>query len=313
MPKLSTISNLTLLGSFAAVLAGCPVWGPGNNPRTDGGRSDARADATPSGCTSNAECAVGEVCDRTLGECVPSVECTSTAQCPSGEYCDSRNTCVPGCSTNSDCAALGTGLVCNETTRRCEAGGNCTSNAQCSGGQTCVGGRCRTPEQVCQFNFQCGAGQQCIDGRCIAGCSMAVPCPSGQVCTNGTCGYPTTSNCGACGEGQVCSGGVCTTPCTTDTQCGAGFFCDQGSCRVDDRRPVPFCPTNACGPNSTCIDGVCRIACPGGTLSECQMVDGTTSACDATRVCRFPSELAPECRLSADCSMGRQCIDARCR
>jgi Cys-rich repeat protein len=313
MPRLSTITHLSLLGSFAAVLAGCPVWGPGARPRTDGG-ADARADATPTGCSTNAECLPGDICDRALGECVPgSRGCTSTAMCPAGEYCDDRSTCVPGCSSNVDCASQGTGLVCNNTTRRCEAGGGCTTNTECSMGQTCVGGRCRAPAQVCQFNFQCSAGQQCIDGRCVAGCSMAVPCPTGQVCTNGTCGYPSGSNCGACAEGQVCSGGVCTSACTNDMQCGSGFFCDQGACRVDDRRPVPFCPANACGPNSTCVDGVCRIACPGGTLSECQMVDGTTSACDAMRICRFPSELAPECRLSSDCSMGRQCVDARCR
>jgi Cys-rich repeat protein len=261
MPRLSTITHLSLLGSFAAVLAGCPVWGPGARPRTDGG-ADARADATPTGCSTNAECLPGDICDRALGECVPgSRGCTSTAMCPAGEYCDDRSTCVPGCSSNVDCASQGTGLVCNNTTRRCEAGGGCTTNAECSMGQTCVGGRCRAPAQVCQFNFQCSAGQQCIDGRCVAGCSMTVPCPTGQVCTNGTCGYPSGSNCGACAEGQVCSAGVCTSACTNDMQCGSGFFCDQGACRVDDRRPVPFCPANACGPNSTCVDGVCRIAC----------------------------------------------------
>ncbi|MFO0559469.1 MAG: hypothetical protein U0269_15740 [Polyangiales bacterium] len=311
MPRLSTISHLTLVGSFAAVLAGCPVWGPGGRPTRDGGPNP---DVTPAGCSTNSECDPGLVCDRALGECVPASRgCTMTSDCPAGQYCDDRNTCVPGCSTNTDCASLGAGLVCNNTTRRCEAGGGCTTSAQCSMGQSCVGGRCRNPDQVCQFNFQCGAGQQCIDGRCVAGCSMAVPCPTGQVCTNGTCGYPSGNNCGTCAEGQVCTAGVCTAACTMDSQCGAGRFCDQGACRVDDRRPVPFCPAHPCGPNSTCVDGVCRIACPGGTLSECQMVDGTTSACDAMRVCRFPSELAPECRLSADCSMGRQCIDARCR
>ncbi|MBL8685514.1 MAG: hypothetical protein JNK05_40435 [Myxococcales bacterium] len=314
MPKLSTISQLSLLGTFTFVLAGCPVWGPGTRPTGDGGRNDA--DATPPmGCTSNAECDPGLVCNRAIGECVPaSSGCTSTAMCPAGQYCDDRSTCVPGCSTNTDCASLGAGLVCNPATRRCEAGGGCGGDVACPMGQSCVDGRCRTPEQVCQFNFQCGAGQQCIDGRCVAGCSTAVPCPTGQTCTAGVCGYPTSGDCGRCPEGQVCSAGQCTQGCTTDTQCGAGRFCDQGACRVDDRRPVPFCPTNACAPNSVCIDGVCRISCrTTGTLAECQMVDGTTSVCDAMRVCRFPSEVSPECRRSADCSMGRQCVNARCQ
>jgi|LNFM01.1.fsa_nt_gb Cys-rich repeat protein len=314
MPKLSTISQLSLFSALSFVLAGCPVWGPGTRPTGDGGRNDADV-SIPMGCTSNAQCEQGQVCDRAIGECVPaSSGCTSTAMCPAGEYCDDRNTCVPGCSTNGDCATLGMGLVCNPTTRRCEAGGGCGTGMACAMGQSCVDGRCRTPEQVCQFNFQCAAGQQCIDGRCIAGCSMAVPCPTGQTCTNGVCGYPTGGDCGRCPEGQVCSAGVCTQGCTSDTSCGAGRFCDQGACRVDDRRPVPFCPTNSCAANSVCIDGVCRISCRAtGTLGECQMVDGTTSVCDAMRVCRFPSEVNPECRRSADCSMGRSCVNARCQ
>jgi hypothetical protein len=59
---------------------------------------------------------------------------------------------------------------------------------------------------------------------------------------------------------------------------------------------------------------VCRISCARtGMLSECQMVDGTTSQCDAMRICRFPSEVSPQCRRSADCTMGLQCVDARCQ
>jgi Cys-rich repeat protein len=320
MPRLFKLSHVSLLGALTAVLAGCPVWGPDGRPRPEtdgGGPSDGAVTdgGGPRGCMTNSECPAGDVCDRARGACLPgSRNCMTTSECPAGEYCDDRRTCVPGCASSADCASVGAGLVCNPTTRRCEAGGGCMTDAQCTGGQVCVAGRCRTPAQVCQFNFQCGAGQQCIDGRCIAGCSTTAPCPTGQTCNAGRCEYPASGDCARCAEGQVCSNGQCTQPCSTDAQCGTGRFCDQGACRVDDRRPVPFCPTNACGPNSTCVDGVCRISCARtGMLSECQMVDGTTSVCDAMRICRFPSEVSPECRRSSDCSMGRQCVDARCQ
>ncbi len=324
MTRFATLSQFSVFSALTFVLAGCPVWGPdghgGGMFRPDSGTTSDSGVNRP-GCMSNAECPAGDECDRTFGMCIPAVRtCMTTAECPSGSYCDERRTCVPGCANNNDCAAQGAGLVCNPTTRRCEAGGGCTTNAQCMGTDTCVGGRCRAPAQVCQFNFQCSAGQDCVDGRCVGRCSMASPCPTGQTCNAGRCENTPSSgggvDCGGrCAEGQVCSSGVCTTPCMNDVVCGAGRFCDQGACRVDDRRPVPFCPTNACSGNSVCIDGVCRISCARTRmLAECQAVDGTTSLCEqATAICRFPSEVSPQCRRSVDCTMGQQCIDARCQ
>ncbi|MDP3273747.1 MAG: hypothetical protein Q8Q09_01035 [Deltaproteobacteria bacterium] len=312
-----SISSLTSLGTLALFLGGCPVWGPGpDRPMSEGGMSsDASPDATPQGCMRNSECPAGLICNADSGRCVPAPRtCTMTTDCPAGSYCDERGTCAPGCSTTADCSSQGTGLVCNPTTRRCEAGGGCTTAMDCARNEACVAGRCRVTTEVCQFNFQCSAGQECVDGRCLARCSAASPCPSGQVCNSGRCENMPSPNCGLCPEGQACIAGACSTVCTTDMQCGAGRFCDDGACRVDDRRPPPFCPTNACGPNSTCVDGVCRISCARtGMLSECQMVDGTTSVCDTGRVCRFPSEVSPQCARTADCSMGRTCVDARCQ
>jgi hypothetical protein len=312
MRRLGTVSALSILGVLAALLTGCPVWGPDTSPPP--------ADSGPRTCDRDDQCAPNQYCNTSTHECVVTTPCGAGAQCPAGYYCDGRNACVPGCSSDNDCTVLGRDLVCNTSTNRCEPSGQCRQDSDCpTAGDACVAGSCRPADTLCRFNHQCGAGQECVDGRCLAQCrpgadAGAGSCPSGQVCTDGYCQYPSSGTCN-CAPGQVCAGGVCLSACTDDMQCADGSFCDHGVCRIDDRRPPPFCtpPSNGCATGSVCVDGVCRISCPTGTADECMRRDVNFNQCDAQRVCRYSNEANPQCQRNSDCGADLRCVNAVCR
>lgn len=327
MRRLGSVATLSLLGTLGALLAGCPVWGPeplgpldGSGPRTDAATTD-----TSTRCDRNDQCDANQYCDPVGHVCVIGQSCSATSACPTGYFCDDRNVCAPGCTTNTDCATLSTALVCDTTQHRCVPGGSCQRDSECTtAGQVCVDGSCRAATTLCRYNYQCTSGHECVDGRCLTPCRTGVTtgagsCPAGLACTSGYCQYPTGGTCGSCATSQVCAGGTCLAACTTDGQCGSGKFCDHGVCRVDDRRPAPFCtaPANGCATGSVCVDGVCRISCPGRTNEECQRRDVNFNKCDTavtpTPICRYASEVMPQCQRSVDCGSGHLCVNALCR
>jgi hypothetical protein len=322
----NSLSGLTFAGLFCmALTTGCPVWDGGD------GRTGTTTPPPPvdSGlvvtCSSNTECPAG-FCDRASMRCTSAVRCMTAAQCPTSYLCDNRGLCVPGgCGADSECAALGTGLVCNATSHTCTPGGACTSDAQCASTPStpvCLGGSCQPRTSQCQFDYQCtGAGQSCVDGRCVVGCNTAANCAAGQTCTAGRCVYPTTGSCSTpCPTGQVCASGACLATCVTDASCASGFMCDHGVCRVDTR-PRPFCTMDSeCNRDSICYNGACRRLCPMPSVTpdgDCMRVDVQFNLCRADgmgrSLCTSTNEQMPQCARSADCTMGRMCVNARCQ
>lgn len=107
--------------------------------------ADANGDRIPdivvvTGCTSDAQCPEGGVCDN--GTCVLAPPCATNADCPANETCNANGLCVPN------------------------GGGTCTVLADCAG-LACVGGKCVA---CTQGGTECGAGYRCApNGTCVAG------------------------------------------------------------------------------------------------------------------------------------------------
>ncbi|MEM6369331.1 MAG: hypothetical protein AAF851_13590 [Myxococcota bacterium] len=98
------------------------------------------------GCTTNGDCAMNEVCLRNAlgpGMCIVG-ECTSDAECAAGEECSPNYVCVtvPQCRSNADCAP---GEVCRTD-------GTCGQPPQCQTDQDCI---------------QSQLGRTCTRGICI--------------------------------------------------------------------------------------------------------------------------------------------------
>lgn len=328
-----TLHSLSVLAALGLGLMGCPVWenpddghGPGPGPY-DAGTVDSGARS----CRVNSDCP-GGYCSASAtnpnGVCVTSQTCRQTSDCFGSNRCDSRGVCVPGCASNNECSAIASGLVCDSTTRQCVPSGACSTDSDCASTPAtpvCLGGACQPRSNQCQFDYQCtGAGQACVDGQCVVGCTAAnagTVCAAGQVCTNGRCTYPTSGDCnGACASGQICVSGACLTTCNSDAACGAGFQCLNGVCRVDTR-PRPFCTQDSeCSAGSVCYNGACRRECPTpgtGTDGGCMRVDVQFNLCLADNMgrnlCTSTNEQRPECARTADCSAGRQCVNAQCQ
>ncbi len=87
------------------------------------------------------ECSAGSCIDipgaGTVGQggaCDSQSDCASGLDCPSFFFvanADTRDTCEPGCSGDSDCAALGTGFVCTTYLQDNFCVDKCTVDAQC--------------------------------------------------------------------------------------------------------------------------------------------------------------------------------------
>ena len=323
-----TLQSIGIVASLGVWLTGCPVWDEHRDGDSPFVRTDAGADGSSSGrsCTSDSNCP-GGYCNRGTSLCTASTSCTATSDCPAAFYCDSRNVCVPGCASSSDCTRFGSGFTCNTTTRQCVPPGLCTTDAQCAATPSrpvCLGGVCQPRTNQCQFDYQCTAqGQSCVDGQCVVQCTTsnaATACAAGQVCTAGRCAYPTSGDCGGrCTAGQLCVSGACLRTYTADAQCGTGNVCQDGVCRVDTR-PRPFCTQDSdCTSGSVCHNGACRLACPDMSSMTCSRVDVNFNTCanvNGRYFCINSNEQQPQCARTADCAAmglaGRECVNARC-
>lgn len=181
----------------------------------------------PDSCSSDADCAVGEVCFG--GTCHGESEfdtCSSSADCGAGE------SCISGQCFDDD--ELST----------------CSSDADCGSGDACVSGQC-VPESFidCSTDSDCADGELCTDSTCVAEddldtCDTVDDCGSGETCDGGFC-VPSDDldECTAdaeCDGGRICVGGLCrdetdVVDCTTDFDCAAtGEVCEDGYCVDED-------------------------------------------------------------------------------
>lgn len=130
--------------------------------------------ACPAGCRSASDCSGGQECvapgaSPGCGVCRPS-DCTTDAQCASGQVCDqapcvctgSGRACIPACKSAADC---GEGQSCTAT-HHCVPT-PCSGASQCPMYFACVftpgGGQCT--RRTCASDAECGGGW-CVDGAC---------------------------------------------------------------------------------------------------------------------------------------------------
>ncbi len=118
------------------------------------------------GCSENADCGAGEVCNTGSHACVPRCTVdTQTQVCAAGEKCVAEK-CVQ-CASDAEC---GVGLVC-DAAGRCATAARCYADRDCKVPLVCYlqTGACLTKQPPCGSDENCGPDQRCNvgTGKCI--------------------------------------------------------------------------------------------------------------------------------------------------
>lgn len=298
-------------------------------PETDGGPNDTGTDAFDAGNDAGP-----------LPDVPPDVfdaGCSGDAECDNGNLCDGTEQCVDGM-----CQA-GTPVVCNDgvscTVDSCiPATGACEvtpNNGMCASPLICTLTGCTSPgcgETPCRLvSPQCGcpSGQACYltgmdericepEGAAATGesCNGGEICQSGNVCINMD-GAGTTTMCRAfCDSDADCTGGagalclvsvtgttqdICTTHCNPATNVGCPA--DTGCFLYTDdmgRRLTDCDVTGSLTQGQTCVD---RTDCAAGF--DCFDTDPSAATqLECLRTCRRASPVGNECAVHA----GTTCV-----
>jgi hypothetical protein len=237
------------------------------------------------GCTNDAQCAAGAVCD-VRGRCLKEGrDCaqftTVTDICPPGYSCENGadgNRCVQrGCKKDDDC-------------------GGCLASGGCSTGQqsVCDVGTGTCTKRGCSSDSEClGSNRRCVEGNCVqTGCDGLSGCPGGTACDvrTGKC-RPTGVTADCSPDGSPCD-------CRSNADCAAGFACQTqppltGRCRnVQTGCPATVCRRDESDPaqgpyfdqsgnlrrDVNCQAGQCvlrgclgDVDCPAGFLCEARV------------------------------------------
>lgn len=292
----SMLSVSCLLMSLALV-AGCPepTGTVEPEPSADGGDAPGPG-AGPGvvvdlGCSSDANCDAGQICDLAEGVCVDGYDCSGN----------------PGLCE-----------FCGEAGFDCGFGGPayCDTDA----------GTCRRSKATCDTcanDAECGSNanfdNKCIDGFCADGCGA---CPAGFACQGGGCvpveqagsceGAITCRDGETCPDGQRCSDlGVCLNICSDDTECGPGEICSQ------DPGPLLGICISGCPPRETLMSNGETLICHANGRFGSQCADN--SGCPSGLECETDIGYcaSPGCQSSADCPLPRtycnvatgECVD----
>ncbi|MCB9599458.1 MAG: hypothetical protein H6720_03725 [Sandaracinus sp.] len=268
------------------------------------------------------DCPSGSSCvqvDRATFLCLADCDPAAADPCRAGYGCTTDpslgNVCIPGCTTNDDCAdglecdaeggAAGEGACFDPDS---EVGDACTTDEECPSGNFCFQERFGGwPAGACvEFGCDpvggtgCGEGAVCVaagggDGLCIAACTGASDCRDGYDCVEGGC-RPGCDDSDECSDGRVCNPavGTCASPFDAtllgDTCSGSRRACLGGTCLSEFASGFPgsYCSYLGCDPAATdATDG-----CPGDGV--CKMVDGEALCLDA-------------CTVEAGCREGYAC------
>lgn len=298
-------------------------------------------------CLVDGDCPLGEICDRTEGQCkTPPAVCQDDGDCAQdyvcvtpGEPC--RFGPRPRCEGDDDCAD---GLAC--VAGQCVAEAECQVDADCGGeGFVCREGECLAVViEGCEV-LGCPDGEICVDNRCIESPVMDCPggCIDGQICVEGRCVAAPESCGGGCPDGLRClePEDRCVA-CTADGMCPEGAHCDLSTYTcANGPRPMLCAPCDAeggCGPGLICDDstfgllGLCLqpcgedLACPGGQICDggicrpdlfCQATECFSDAACESGVCSAGvCEPTQWCEADADCAaaggVARRCDLGRC-
>lgn len=241
------------------------------------------ADAT---CTTDADCAQGEVCLMTpcaVPPCMPDTDCSKPVDCPTTGTC-AQAPWDGSCAADADCPS---GFTCDEVEVPCATRVDCApctcacpSEGDC---QPCECPACPDPEpctptttKACQYHpAACTADVDCKDGwackadEICSGTGCACPaCTSDMECPPCDCGEPTEPVCTS--TGSWCQPKE--TPCTGDADCAAGFECIERSVGVPCACPMCACPVET--PDCGC--GTCE--CPAPTIEKVCLPTGWARA-----------------------------------
>lgn len=229
--------------------AGCPAGSSCESTGSDPTTGAATYTCIPNQqtCTTSSQCPTGLPCVN--GFCSLSTVCTSNSQCPGTAPNCSNGFCVPGCSTDTDCANSKTALESATCLNSICVPLTCDSTVTCPTGFTCSSG---TGAGTCQpTQSSCSVTQPCPDSHQV--CDI----PSGMA--TGTC--VTQTQCpvdGSCPSNAACNAGNCVlTSCTSDTDCSTvGGTCNtaSGQCQPFGCDKTVSCPSGmTCSGSGTCI------------------------------------------------------------
>jgi len=300
----------------------------------------------PPECTSNAECAIGQVCNS--GACGA---CTTDSQCDTGQVCQSGTCTTQGTSCEGSIGDfVWHDLNRNGIQEAGEPGVNGASVtlkdlAGTTIAITTTGNGPMGQSGYYQFTGLCagnyrveatpppGMGMilttQSAPGSTPATDSNPVPAPVNlptDMRSDQTIDFGYITPCTAddqCNMGKVCIAGACSA-CTADSQCGTGNMCFLGACTGRSCSDISECPYRQFCPASP---GYCMIACgepwpcPAGrvciyTNSQGGYCGGcfADSQCTAGKVCIEGACVTapPECTSNAECAVGQVCSSGAC-
>jgi hypothetical protein len=274
---------------------------------------DAGPTLTP--CTSNVECAGGEVCRA--GFCRTS--CSSASECTGAlSECDEDAGYCVGCTLDEHCGA---NEACVD--RTCEF--FCRGNTACDADEYCVLATGACAERECELSNQCPGGFRCDSFLCVP--IDDIVCVADSVTCSGEntavlrCNADGTmeameacdvgTRCVAEAGAATCDAILCeanelgcadnatafvcdaTGTVRTDTDCGAGRYCASGACQ-----------DQVCTPSS--------VSCMGAGVLSCDALGAaeTFEACSARAECSGSSF---GCSCASGSCMTRVCVPASTR
>lgn len=342
--------SLLVVWAIAALVSGCmpgkrdnEVWTP---PKVkdaggdSGGAKDASsADADGSGTETDGAAANDTATDDTATDDADDVALIDApADGDTGDVAaDSAVIGIPGCVTDSQCAALPFGPCasgrCDLATGLCQGenaadgtacgGDACTSKATCkagkcggvplpcSDGNSCTADSC-DPQKGCDHKLLqqilCDDGQKCTPvDLCVAGQCVgeAMVCEDGDPCTDDTCNAA-SGQCNHLGFASSAKKVACTASggCLGPGQCEAGVCLAKSLC--DDGNPCTFdlCAAGNC--SHLARSGACT---PAGAKSGDLCAKGLCLSGDGSDW--QPGGALPVCVAQAACA-AKECLVGKC-
>jgi hypothetical protein len=240
-------------------------------------------DPSQDGCSTDADCGVGEVCatsaaavcrpsacmcDAATGQWICTKDCNPYHACqpapamcqgpdPSQTKCENDAQCQPGesCQPDGDTACRPSSCKCDATTGQWICTNDCLTYNTCAPIKNqCMGAN--PAEQGCDSDAECGRGKVCV----VSDAQVCVP--SSCQCDAMTGAWICTRDCGPlrqCADAPSCAGSnPSVNECATSRDCAAGQSCQlvrgcrPSACSCDAVTGQWLC-TADCNPRYACI------------------------------------------------------------